>query len=102
MTKPEICKRIHEQAGISEHDAESVFEQIIELLKSVLQTGEEIAITGFGKFRVRSKTARVGRNPRTGESVTIPARRVVTFQASSLLKKYVNTDQSSTGTDGES
>jgi hypothetical protein len=62
-------------------------------------SGEEITITGFGKFRVRSKNVRVGRNPRTGREITIPPRRVVTFQASSLLKKYVNPGQQSTEPD---
>jgi integration host factor subunit alpha len=93
MTKTEIGKRIHEQAEISEDEAESVLEQILELLKSTLQRGEEIIVTGFGKFRVRGKKARVGRNPRTGEQITIPARRVVTFHASPLLKEYVNTSE---------
>ena len=90
MTKADIGKRIHELAGISENESESVLENILEVLKSTLQRGEDITITGFGKFRVRTKRPRVGRNPRTGEEITIPARRVVTFQASPLLKEYVS------------
>jgi integration host factor subunit alpha len=90
MTKADIARQIQNQVGISEHDAETLFERILDLLKAALKNGEEITITGFGKFRVRSKNVRVGRNPRTGEEITIPARRVVTFHASSLLKGYVN------------
>jgi len=99
MTKTDIAKHVQEVAGISEHDAEALLEQIIELVKSTLKVGEEVTVTGFGKFRVRTKNARIGRNPRTGEEITIPARRVVTFQASLLLKEYVNTGQDETEPD---
>jgi integration host factor subunit alpha len=93
MTKADIARQIQNQVGISEYDAETLFERILDLLKAALKNGEEITITGFGKFRVRSKNVRVGRNPRTGEAITIPARRVVTFHASPLLKEYVNTSE---------
>jgi integration host factor subunit alpha len=93
MTKADIARHIQDDLGISKHDAEVLLEQILDLLKATLHRGEEITIVGFGRFRVRSKTARVGRNPRTGEEITISARRVVTFQASPLLKDYVNTEQ---------
>jgi integration host factor subunit alpha len=97
MTKTDIAKRVQERVGISEQDAEHLLERILNLLKSTLQSGKEIAITGFGKFRVRSKDARNVRIPRTGEEMLIPARRVVTFHASSLLKNYIaGTKQSST------
>jgi integration host factor subunit alpha len=95
MTKTDIAKRIQDVLGMSERDAEGVLEQILELLKSTLKAGEDINLTGFGRFRVRSKNARLGRNPRTGEEITIPARRVVSFQASTLLKHDVNTGQQS-------
>ena len=89
MKKADIATRIQEMAGISDHAAEDVLEWILELLKATLQRGEDITITGFGNFRVRSKTARRGRNPRTGEEIDIPARRVVTFRASAVLKDNV-------------
>jgi len=91
MTKADIAKHVQEVAGITEHEAEALLDQILELVKSTLKVGEEVTVTGFGKFRVRTKNARSGRNPRTGEEITIPARRVVAFQASRLLKEYVNT-----------
>lgn len=90
MRKAEIAGRIHQQTGLSEHKAGEVLDRILDILKSTLQQGEEIVITNFGKFAVRSKRARKGRNPRTGEETMIPARRVVTFHASPLLKADVN------------
>jgi integration host factor subunit alpha len=90
MTKADIAGSIHQQAGISELRPGEVLEWILALLKSTLQQGEEIVIAGFGKFAVRSKVARTGRNPRTGEATTISARRVVTFHASPALKADVN------------
>jgi integration host factor subunit alpha len=90
MTKADIARRIHQQVGLSEHEAGELLDWILALFKSTLQNGEEIAITGFGKFTVRSKHARTGRNPRTREETTISARRVVTFHASPLLKAEVN------------
>ena len=90
MRKADIAKRISQQAGILEYEAAKVLDQILELLKTTLQAGEPIAIQGFGKFTVRSKRPRQGRNPRTGEAVMISARRVVTFQPSLLLKTEVN------------
>jgi integration host factor subunit alpha len=96
MTKADIAKRVQEMAGISEQDAANLLERSLNLLKSTLQSGEEITISGFGKFRVRSKDASNVRIPRTGEEMLIPARRVVTFHASSLLKNYIaGTKQSS-------
>jgi integration host factor subunit alpha len=90
MTKADIAGSIHQQAGISELRPGEVLEWILALLKSTLQQGEEIVIAGFGKFAVRSKVARTGRNPRTGEATTISARRVVTFHASPVLKAEMN------------
>jgi integration host factor subunit alpha len=89
MKKADIADRIHVLADISDHAAEAILEFVLDLMKSSLQRGEDITFTGFGKFRVRSKTARRGRIPRTGEEITIPARRVVTFHASGVLKDDV-------------
>ena len=90
MQKVDIATRIHQQAGISMEEAAKVLDWILELCKTTLQAGEPIAIAGFGKFTVRHKRARRGRNPRTGDAVMISARRVVTFHASNLLKTYMN------------
>jgi integration host factor subunit alpha len=90
MKKADIARRIHQQVGVSENEAVELLDRILELFKSILQRGEPIAIVGFGKFTVRNKGPRKGRNPRTGEETTISARRVVTFHPSALLKAYVN------------
>jgi integration host factor subunit alpha len=88
--KIEIAKRIHQEAGISEEEAAMLLNWLLELFKSTLQKGESISVTKFGVFRIRRKSARKGRNPKTGKEVMIPPRRVVTFHASFHLKNEVN------------
>ena len=90
MQKADIARHIRQQVGITEHEADKLLDWILGLLKTTLQAGEPITIQGFGKFSVRSKRPRQGRNPRTGEAVMISARRVVTFQPSLILKAEVN------------
>ena len=90
MQKADIARHIRQQAGISETQAATLLEWILRFLKTTLQAGEPITIYGFGKFTVRNKRARQGRNPRTGEVVTISARRVVTFHPSLVFKTEMN------------
>lgn len=90
MRKTEIAQRIHQAAGISEKEAATLLDWILELVKSTLQKGEPISIFNFGVFTVRNKAARRGRNPHIGEDVTIAPRRVVTFRASPQLKAEVD------------
>src|SRR6185503_19123881 len=90
MQKADIAARIHLEAGISNDEATRLLDWILEFLKSTLREGEPVNISGFGKFTVRHKHARPGRNPKTGEAITISARRVVTFHASHLLKREMN------------
>ena len=71
-------------------DRADIVELVLNLLKGVLQKGDAVKIAGFGNFVVRSKGARKGRNPRTGEEIGITPRRVVTFRPSQVFKKYVN------------
>jgi nucleoid DNA-binding protein len=92
MNKADMVRKIHETAGIDEELAASVLESVLELLKAGLKTGEAINIIGFGKFSVLQKQARQGRNPRTGQAVTICARRAISFHASPAFKNYVNGD----------
>jgi integration host factor subunit alpha len=93
MRKLDIATRIHREARISEDEAATLLEWILELLKTTLQKGEPITIPGFGKFTVRSKAPRTGLNFRTGESIVISARKVVTFHSSPLLTKEMNSVQ---------
>ena len=90
MRKADIARRINQQAGVSENEVAMLLEGILELFKATLQKGEPIVISSFGKFEVRKKAPRPGRNPQTGEGFMISARRVVTFRASSHLKMEVN------------
>ena len=90
MRKVEIAHRIHQEAGISEKDAATLLNWVLELFKSTLQKGEPLSISKFGVFAVRTKAPRPGRNPRTREGIMIAARRVVTFRASPQLKIAVN------------
>jgi integration host factor subunit alpha len=90
MRKTDMALRIHQAAGIPEKEAAALLEGILELLKATLNNGESIAIFGFGTFMVRGKGPRPGRNPRTGEKLTISARRVVSFRPSQVFKEYVN------------
>lgn len=90
MRKIEIANRIHQEAGIPQEQAARLLDSIVDLLKATLQKGEPIIIPNFGKFAVRSKSPRLGRNPSTGEAIMIPAHRVVTFNSSSLLKADMN------------
>lgn len=90
MQKRDISSQIQRQTGISETEAATLLDWILRLLKTTLQAGQSITISGFGKFMVLSKRARQGRNPRTGEAVMISARRVVTFHPSLRLKTEVD------------
>jgi len=90
MQKVDIATHIHQQAEISKEEAVRLLDWFLGFLKTTLQAGEPISIPGFGKFTVRQKHARPGRNPKTGEALTISARRVVTFHASPQFKTHVN------------
>ena len=90
MRKLDMAKRIHREAGISGGEAATLLDWFFEFLKATLQQLEPIAIVNFGKFTVRKKAPRNGRNPQTGEAIMIAARRIVGFQASALLKAEVN------------
>jgi integration host factor subunit alpha len=93
MRKVDIARRIHREAGISEAEAATLLDWILELLKTTLQQGESVSLSNFGVFRVWDKAARPGRNPRTGEAVMIAPRRAVTFHASPHLKTEVSAVQ---------
>lgn len=90
MTKADIIEAVYEQIGFSKKEAAEVVELVFETLKDTLAEGEKIKISGFGNFVVRPKRARTGRNPQTGEQITISARRVLTFKPSQVLKDSLN------------
>jgi len=90
MTKAGIVEAIYEKVGITKTESLDVVESVFEILKEVLETGEPVKISGFGTFRVKEKNQRKGRNPQTGERITIAARSVLTFKPSQILKHSMN------------
>lgn len=93
MTKADIVEIVFEKVGFSKKDVAAVIEDIFETVKNTLESGEKVKISGFGNFTTRQKRARRGRNPQTGNEITIDQRRVMTFKASQLLKKAINQPQ---------
>jgi integration host factor subunit alpha len=91
MTKGDIVERISEKIGFSKKEASEVVDSIFEVLKSRLADGGKVKISGFGNFVVNQKRPRKGRNPQTGDEITITGRRVLSFKASPVLKKAMNT-----------
>jgi len=92
VTKAEIARVIHERVGLSKKESGQIVDVVLGIVRSTLEQGEDVKISGFGHFLVRDKRPRKGRNPKTGEEITIAPRRVVTFRASQLLKQRVNGD----------
>lgn len=90
MTKAELVDKIHAKAGIStKAKAEEALEAVVSSLREALAAGETVTFTGFGSFKVISRAARKGRNPRTGEEITIPASKVVKFTPGKSLKEAI-------------
>ena len=90
LTKAMIVDKIHEQLGYPKNKSAEMLETLLELIKSNLEKGEDVLISGFGKFCVKAKNQRRGRNPATGEDMLLDQRRVVTFRCSHLLRDKIN------------
>jgi len=92
MTKAEIATIICDRVGLSKKESAHIVEIVLEEIKNTLEKGEDVKISGFGHFMVRAKNSRRGRNPKTGESIIIEPRKVVTFRASQLVKDQLKKD----------
>ena len=90
MTKADIIEKLHTATGLSKKDSATMMESVFTIMKESLEAGETIKISGFGVFEPKQKNARRGRNPQTGEAITIEARKVLTFKPSSVLKQSIN------------
>ena len=90
LNKQSIIEQIQSEMGFPKAQSIEVVETLLSIIKSSLGSGDDILISGFGKFCVKDKKERKGRNPATGEDVILPARRVVTFKCSGRLRKKVN------------
>ena len=89
MTKSDFVDQVASQSGLSKKDAGTAVDAVLGTIEKALKGGDEVSFTGFGKFHVAQRGAREGRNPRTGESMTIAASKVPRFTAGSGLKKAV-------------
>ncbi len=89
MTKAELVDSIFERVGLSKKEAQDIIEIIFDTIKQTFVEGESVKISGFGTFNVKKKTARRGRNPKTGEELEITPRKVITFRTSNQLKAII-------------
>ena len=93
LTKTELIDSIQERIGFPRNKSSEIVEILLEILKETLENGEDVLISGFGKFCVKDKAARRGRNPATGGDMMLDGRRVVTFKCSSVLRNRINEGQ---------
>ncbi len=89
LTKAEVAEHLFEKVGLSKRDAKDMVEVFFEEVREILETGEQVKLSGFGNFDLRVKSERPGRNPKTGEDIPISARKVVTFRPGQKLKSRV-------------
>ena len=92
LTKAHLAELLFEQIGLNKRESKDMVDAFFDLVVDSLIQGQEVKISGFGNFQIRRKAPRPGRNPRTGESIPIKARNVVTFHASAKLKGMVQGD----------
>ena len=90
LTKAAIVELVYTELDVQQKEAVDIVESLLEILKSTLESGEDVMVSGFGKFQVKKKQARKGRNPATGEDAILPARHVVTFKWSGKLRERIN------------
>ena len=90
MTKADLIELVYDKAGLSKRESADLVETFFDIIKETLENGENIKLSGFGSFNIRDKRARRGRNPQTGESITITPRRVLTFKSSNVFRDQLN------------
>ena len=90
LTKADMAERLFEELGINKREAKELVEIFFEEIRSALERGYQVKLSGFGNFDLRDKSQRPGRNPKTGEEIPITARRVVTFRPGQKLKARVD------------
>jgi integration host factor subunit alpha len=93
LTRMDLSEAVFREVGLSRNESAQLVEAVLEHMSDALVKGEQVKISSFGTFSVRDKSARVGRNPKTGEEIPISARRVVTFRPGQKLKSQVETYQ---------
>ena len=93
LTKAQLAEKLFDNIGLNKREAKDMVDAFFDLIVQELVQGRDVKISGFGNFQLRSKSPRPGRNPRTGELISIEARRVVTFHASHKLKAVVQGEE---------
>lgn len=89
LTKADMAENLFAKLGLSKRDTKQLIETFFEEIRTTLQSGEQVKLSGFGNFDLRDKSSRPGRNPKTGENIPITARRVVTFHPGQKLKNRI-------------
>jgi len=89
LTKAEMAEKLYEELGLNKREAKEIVESFFEEIRTALESGNQVKLSGFGNFELRDKNQRPGRNPKTGEEIPISARRVVTFRPGQKLKARV-------------
>ena len=92
MTKAELVEEVSEKTGLPKKQAEIVVNTVFESIVETLKTGEKIELRGFGSFRIRQRDSRTGRNPKTGDKVEVPAKRIPYFKPGKELRELLNTE----------
>ncbi|MFD2298456.1 integration host factor subunit alpha [Paracidovorax citrulli] len=95
LTKAQLAELLFDQIGLNKRESKDMIDAFFDLIAQRLVDGQDVKISGFGNFQIRTKAPRPGRNPRTGEAIPIQARRVVTFHASTKLKEQIQSGGSS-------
>lgn len=90
LTRADLAEAVHRAVGLTRQDCAAMVQRTLDLIVKTLEDGEEVKLSGFGVFQVRSKRARMGRNPKTGAPAAIRPRKVISFRASQLLKARVD------------
>ena len=93
ITKSQLIDTLSSRTNISKQEATSTVESVLETIKQTLASGEDVLVSGFGKFIVKEKNKRKGRNPATGDDLILDARRVVRFKCSNILRDRINNGQ---------
>ena len=96
LTRADLSEAVHKQVGLSRAESADLVKTILDSMTDTLITGETVKLSSFGTFMVRSKSGRVGRNPKTGEEVPITPRRVLVFRPSQVMKNVINGEEPGT------
>ncbi|MCP3676878.1 MAG: integration host factor subunit alpha [Deltaproteobacteria bacterium] len=89
LTKAKLAERLYDDIGLNKREAREIVEDFFEEIRATLELGQSVKLFGFGRFDLRDKNERLGRNPKTGEDAVISARRVVTFHPGAKLREQV-------------